>query len=98
SSQLQGRSHEILFIQQSPLLSVGVMVLPAVTARFWTRRVATMCIASVLIGMLACISGLLFSFHFSLPSGPSIILSVGIMYLVSAAAMMVKNIHLKKLR
>ncbi|HCO8062894.1 TPA: metal ABC transporter permease, partial [Escherichia coli] len=52
----------------------------------------------VLIGMLACISGLLFSFHFSLPSGPSIILSVGIMYLVSAAAMMVKNIHLKKLR
>ncbi|WP_181938936.1 metal ABC transporter permease, partial [Klebsiella pneumoniae] len=80
------------------LLSVGVMVLPAVTARFWTRRVATMCIASVLIGMLACISGLLFSFHFSLPSGPSIILSVGIMYLVSAAAMMVKNIHLKKLR
>ena len=76
------------------LLSVGVMVLPAVTARFWTRRVATMCIASVLIGMLACISGLLFSFHFSLPSGPSIILSVGIMYLVSAAAMMVKNIHL----
>ncbi|HBX9334249.1 TPA: metal ABC transporter permease, partial [Klebsiella pneumoniae] len=30
--------------------------------------------------------------------GPSIILSVGIMYLVSAAAMMVKNIHLKKLR
>ena len=48
-------------------------------------------------GMLACISGFVifisffFFFFFFCLQGPSIILSVGIMYLVSAAAMMVKT-------
>lgn len=79
------------------LLSVGVMILPAVTARFWTQRVVTLCIASILTGLLSCVSGLLFSFHFSLPSGPSIILSAGCMYLFSAAAVMAKDIRLKKI-
>lgn len=78
------------------LLSVGVMILPAVTARFWTKRVATMCIVSILLGMFACISGLLFSFHFSLPSGPSIILSAGVFYLVSASVVMMKHSRLIK--
>ncbi|WP_435930559.1 zinc ABC transporter permease AztB [Dryocola sp. BD613] len=78
------------------LLSVGVMILPAVTSRFWTKSVAAMCILSILSGMLACISGLLFSFHFSLPSGPAIILSAGMFYLASATAVMLKNTYLKK--
>ncbi|MBN3188905.1 metal ABC transporter permease [Pectobacterium brasiliense] len=73
------------------LLSVGLMILPAVTARFWTRRVITLCLVSVLIGMVACISGLLFSYHYSLPSGPAIILANGIFYLISTGVAMMKN-------
>ncbi|MFW5410568.1 zinc ABC transporter permease AztB [Pectobacterium brasiliense] len=73
------------------LLSVGLMILPAVTARFWTRRVITLCLVSVLIGMVACISGLLFSYHYSLPSGPAIILANGIFYLASTSVAMMKN-------
>ncbi|WP_131864083.1 zinc ABC transporter permease AztB [Biostraticola tofi] len=73
------------------LLSVGVMVLPAVTARFWLKRVWSMCILAILLGMLACASGLLFSYHCSLPSGPAIILSSGALYLGSAAIIMLKN-------
>ena len=65
------------------LLSVGLMILPAAGARFWTSRVGPMCVLAVLIGFASCVSGLLLSYHASLPSGPAIILSAGIVYLVS---------------
>ena len=65
------------------LLSVGLMILPAAAARFWTERVETMCALSVAIGFAACVAGLLLSYHLSLPSGPAIILSAGVVYFCS---------------
>ena len=65
------------------LLSVGLMMLPALAARFWTNRVLTMCVLAVGIGMVSGIAGLLLSYHLSLPSGPSIVLFAGGAYLVS---------------
>jgi len=65
------------------LLSVGLMMLPAAAARFWTVRVEPMCVLAVLIGFASCISGLLLSYHASLPSGPAIILSAGVVYFCS---------------
>ena len=65
------------------LLSVGLMILPATAARFWTQRVETMCLLAVAIGVLSSISGLLLSYHASLPSGPAIILSAGAIYILS---------------
>ncbi|QND61584.1 zinc ABC transporter permease AztB [Mesorhizobium huakuii] len=68
------------------LLSVGLMMLPAAAARFWTSRVEPMCLLAVAIGVASCISGLLLSYHASLPSGPAIILSAGVVYLLSIIA------------
>ncbi len=65
------------------LLSVGLMMLPAASARFWTIRVEPMCLLATIIGALSCVSGLLLSYHFSLPSGPAIILSAGVVYMAS---------------
>lgn len=65
------------------LLSVGLMMLPAAGARFWTVRVGPMCAVAILIGMASCVAGLLISYHFALPSGPAIILSSGAIYIVS---------------
>lgn len=65
------------------LLSVGLIMLPAAAARFWTTRVGPMCVVATLIGIASCVSGLLVSYHASLPSGPSIILSAGVVYLAS---------------
>jgi zinc/manganese transport system permease protein len=65
------------------LLSVGLMMLPAVAARFWTVRVEPMCGLAIVFGFVSCVSGLLMSYHASLPSGPSIILSAGAIYVVS---------------
>lgn len=68
------------------LLAVGLMMLPAAAARFWTTRVETMCLLAVAIGMASCVSGLLLSYHAALPSGPAIILSAGVIYLFSILA------------
>jgi len=68
------------------LLSVGLMMLPAAAARFWTARVEPMCLLAVVIGIASCVAGLLLSYHASLPSGPAIILSAGVIYLVSIVA------------
>ncbi|MGP2492354.1 zinc ABC transporter permease AztB [Mesorhizobium sp. PUT5] len=65
------------------LLSVGLMILPAAGARFWTSRVGPMCVVAVAIGFASCVAGLLLSYHLSLPSGPAIILSAGTVYLAS---------------
>ena len=65
------------------LLSVGLMMLPAAAARFWTSSVRAMCLLAVAIGVASCASGLLLSYHAALPSGPAIILSAGVVYLAS---------------
>ena len=65
------------------LLSVGLMILPAAAARFWTRRVETMCLVAVAIGMTAGYVGLLLSYHLSIASGPAIVLTAGAAYIAS---------------
>lgn len=65
------------------LMSVGIMILPAAAARFWTRRLATLLVLAVAVAALASYLGLLASYYFSLPSGPSIILTTGLLYVVS---------------
>jgi len=66
------------------LLSVGLMMLPAVGARFWSNDVRSLCVIAVAIAMLSAVCGLLLSYHASMPSGPAIIFIAGAFYLVSA--------------
>ncbi len=65
------------------LLAVGMMMLPAAAARFWTSDITMMMIVSILIGIVSGIAGLLLSFHAELPAGPAIILSAGGVYVAS---------------
>jgi zinc/manganese transport system permease protein len=65
------------------LLAVGLMMLPAITARFWTRDITTMILFAVGGGVLSGYLGLLLSFHNGLAAGPSIILVAGALYLGS---------------
>ncbi len=68
------------------LLAVGIMMLPAIAARFWTRSLAGMTAAAIVIALISSAAGLLVSYHLSLASGPSITLAAGMIYLVSLAA------------
>lgn len=67
------------------LMIVGIMILPAAAARFWATTVGGMIAVAVAIGALSSVSGLLLSYHHSLPSGPAIILSAGVGYALSLA-------------
>lgn len=65
------------------LMAVGMMMVPAVAARFWARQVWSTALVAVFIAMLSGYTGLLLSFHANLPSGPSIILTAGLGYVFS---------------
>lgn len=65
------------------LMAVGLMMVPAVAARFWARQVWSTTLVAVVIAMLSGYTGLLLSFHVNLPSGPSIILTAGLYYVFS---------------
>lgn len=68
------------------LMAVGLMMLPAAAARFWASSIEGMALVGVLLAMLASVVGLLFSFHFQLASGPSIVLVAGLVYVASLLA------------
>jgi zinc/manganese transport system permease protein len=65
------------------LLAVGIMMLPAVAARFWTEELAPMLGLSIVFGLAGAGTGLLVSFHAGVPSGPAIILACGAIVLGS---------------
>lgn len=65
------------------LLSLGIMMLPAITARFWAKKIWNMFIVSVLIAFSSGLIGLLLSYYQDWPSGPSIVLVCGVFYLIS---------------
>ncbi|MFC7398636.1 metal ABC transporter permease [Chelatococcus sp. GCM10030263] len=67
------------------LLAVGLMMLPATSARMWTAEITRLVITATLIGMGAGALGIVLSYHLSLPTGPCIILVAGIVYILSLA-------------
>lgn len=65
------------------LMSVGLLVLPAAASRFWVREITAMLFLSSCMAMLGSASGLLISYHADLPTGPTIVLCLGVLYLIS---------------
>ena len=62
------------------LMAVGIMILPAAAARFWAASIGGLVFTAVAFAMVSSLAGLLLSYHFSLPSGPAIILVAGFAY------------------
>jgi len=65
------------------LMAVGIMLLPAVTARFWADDVSGLILVAILVAFAASLTGLLLSYYANVPTGPAIILLAGVFYLVS---------------
>ncbi len=68
------------------LMAVGLMMLPAASARFWAASVEGMAAAAIGLAILASVAGLLLSFHLELASGPAIVLMAGVGYVLSILA------------
>jgi len=65
------------------LMAVGLLMLPATAARFWSYGVVARSLLAAAIGALSGFFGLLVSYHANFPSGPSIVLVTGVLYLLS---------------
>ena len=65
------------------LLAVGLMILPAGTARFWSRELTGMISIAVASAIISGYAGLVLSFQTRIPSGPAIILVSAGLYIVS---------------
>ena len=65
------------------LLAVGLMILPAGTARFWSRELTGMISIAVASAIISGYAGLVLSFQTRIPSGPAIILVSAGLYVVS---------------
>ena len=62
------------------LMAVGLMMIPAVSARLWHDTLPAQLVNASAQAMLAGFSGLLLSYHFDTPSGPTIIGCAGALY------------------
>ena len=67
------------------LMAVGIMVLPAASARFWVRGVGALLLTATGIALAAAVGGLLVSYHADWPTSPVIVLGLGGVYLLSMA-------------
>lgn len=65
------------------LMAVGLMMLPALAARYWCRSFMAGMLIAALIAAVSGYCGLLLSFHADLPSGPAIVLFAGAAYILS---------------
>jgi zinc/manganese transport system permease protein len=68
------------------LMALGLMILPAITARFWSRNIDVVVPLSVVFALAASLTGLILSYHVRMPSGPSVVLVAGGMGILSACA------------
>ena len=65
------------------LLGVGLMILPAGIARFWSRDITGMICIAVASAIVSGYAGLVLSFQTTIPSGPAVILMAAILYVLS---------------
>lgn len=63
------------------LMALGIMMLPAITARLLTRQIWTLALVAVGIALVSGYAGLLLSYHLDWSSGPTIILVAGSFYI-----------------
>ncbi len=71
------------FAALGTLMSVGLMMLPAIAARHWSGSLSGQVATAVALACAACSAGLLISFNVEIPAGPAIVLTAGFFWLVS---------------
>lgn len=65
------------------LMALGIMMLPAIAARFWAQEIMGLMVVSFIFAIISGYLGLVFSYQMNLPSGPTIIIIAGIFYIFS---------------
>ncbi|HYZ22173.1 MAG TPA: metal ABC transporter permease [Rhodopila sp.] len=74
------------FVALGTLMSVGLMMLPAIAARHWSDSLAGHVRVAVLIACASSIGGLVLSFHADIPAGPAVVLTAGAFWVLGLLA------------
>ncbi|SDK75827.1 zinc transport system permease protein [Actinopolyspora mzabensis] len=64
------------------VLLIALLTIPAATAGLFTRTLASMMTATVAVGVLVTLGGLSASYTFDLPSGPAVVLTACVVFIV----------------
>ncbi len=65
------------------LMASGVLLLPAITAQFWCRRLGSLMILSAIVALIGAVVGICLAAAWQVPSGPVIVLLIGGVYAFS---------------
>ena len=66
------------------LMAVGLMILPATSARYWVSSLTSYLIVTFMFTIVSCWVGLILSFYLShVPTGPAIVLVAGFIFFLS---------------
>ncbi|CAM2784463.1 zinc ABC transporter permease subunit ZnuB [Vibrio ordalii] len=65
------------------LIMTSLLIIPAATARRLTKTPEQMAILASLVGALAVLGGLILSWHFDTPAGPSVVVTATTMFMCS---------------
>lgn len=76
------------------LMALGLMILPAIAARFWARNIDKILPVAMILASLSAYSGLLLSYYTQAPAGPAIVLVAGGLALLSALVGRVGSLRL----
>ncbi len=65
------------------LIITSLLIIPAATARRFSRSPEQMAFFAILIGMIAVTGGMALSAHFDTPAGPSVVLCASLLFILS---------------
>lgn len=66
------------------LMAVGLMILPATSARYWVSTITSYLILTFVFALMSCWIGLIISFYLPhVPSGPAIVIVAGVIFFLS---------------
>lgn len=69
------------------LMAVGLMILPATSARYWVTGITSYITLTFCFAFVSCWAGLIISFYMSqVPTGPAIVLVAGVFFIFSLVA------------
>jgi zinc/manganese transport system permease protein len=71
------------FQAMGTLLAVGLMMLPAIAARFWARDITALAATAIAIGIASGYVGLVVAAELGAKAGPAVILVAGVAYVAS---------------
>ncbi len=65
------------------LMTLGLMMLPAISARFWAQKLWKLVVLSSILAIFSSLAGLFLADLMATPPGPSIVLVSGAIYIIS---------------